>query len=160
MLCVGQFQGNTFNSFNSTTADVSFRKKNIPYINLGGDLSMVEMPRGVRCDNYNSMANVDATFKRNSVDFFYLRNNTVDLNAGISLASDGASINELSSKPATDLTLQRAGVNFITLADGQTQFNQPSISNEDTIINTDKKLFVSNVLDRYITAFDGGGFAF
>ena len=50
MLCVGQFQGNIYNSFNNTNSDVEFRKANLEYIKLGGDLSMVEMPRGVRCD--------------------------------------------------------------------------------------------------------------
>ena len=115
MLCVGQFQGNTFNSFNKTSSDVSFKKANLDYIKLGGDLSMVEMPRGVRCDNYNAIGNADATFKRNSVDFFYLRNNAVDLNAGIAIASDGASINEISSKPSTDLTFQRAGTAVMKL---------------------------------------------
>ena len=115
MLCVGQFQGSIFNSYNNNTVDVSFRKTNLEYIKLGGDLSMVEMPRGVRCDNYNTIGNVDATFKRNSIDFFYLRNNTVDLNAGIAIASDGASINEISSKPSTDLTFQRAGTAVVKL---------------------------------------------
>ena len=122
MLCVGQFQGSVFNSYNNNNVDVEFRKANVEYIKLGGDLSMVEMPRGVRCDNYNTIGNVDATFKRNSIEFFYLRNNTVDLNAGISLASDGASINELSSKPLTDLTLQRAGTEKMKIYDTYVDF--------------------------------------
>ena len=70
MLCVGQFQGGTFNSYNNNSVDVSFRKANLEYIKLGGNLSMVEMPKGVRCDDYNTIGNVDATFKRNNVDFF------------------------------------------------------------------------------------------
>ena len=76
---------------------------------------MVEMPRGVRCDNYHTMGNVDATSKRNSVDFFYLRNNTVELSAGIAIASDGANSNEISSKPSTDLIFQRAGTAVMKL---------------------------------------------
>ena len=55
------------------------------------------------------MGNVDATFKRNSIEFFYLRNNTVDLNSGISLSA-GATINEISSKPSSNLVIQRAGI--------------------------------------------------
>ena len=115
MLCVGQFQGSIFNSFNNNTVDVSFRKTNIEYFKLGGSLSNVEMPRCVSCDIYDTIGNSDATFRRNSVDFFYLRNNTMDLNAGIAIASDGASINEISSKPATDLTFQRAGTAVMKL---------------------------------------------
>ena len=126
MLCVGQFQGSIFNSYNNNTADVSFRKTNIEYILLGGDLSTVELPLGLKSDTYNTMGNVDATFKRDSVDFFYLRNNTLDLNSGISLSADGASINEISSKPASNLVIQRAGIDYITLTDGQIQFNQPT----------------------------------
>ena len=126
VLCVGQFQGSIFNSFNNDTVDVSFRKTNVEYIKLGGALSMVELPRGLRSDTYNTMGNVDATFRRNSVDFFYLRNNTVDLNSGISLSADGATINEISSKPSSNLVIQRAGINYITLTDGQIQFNQPT----------------------------------
>ena len=126
MLCVGQFQGSIFNSYNNNTADVSFRKTNIEYIKLGGDLSTVELPLGLRSDTYNTMGNVDATFKRNSIDFFYLRNNTVDLNSGISLSADGASINEISSNPASNLVIQSAGIDYITLTDGQIQFNQPT----------------------------------
>ena len=70
MLCVGQFQGNTFNSFNYSNSDVSFKKANLDYIKLGGDLSMVEMPRGVRCDVYDTTSNIDAAFRRNSIEFF------------------------------------------------------------------------------------------
>ena len=51
MLCVGQFQGNVYNSFNNTNSDVSFKKANIDYIKLGGDLSMVEMPKGYNTEN-------------------------------------------------------------------------------------------------------------
>ena len=59
MLCVGQFQGSIFNSYNNT-ADVSFRKTNIEYIKLGGDLSTAELPLGLRSDTYDSLGNFDA----------------------------------------------------------------------------------------------------
>ena len=52
ILCVGQFQGSIFNSYNNNTVDVSFRKTNIEYIKLGGDLSTVELPLGLRSDTY------------------------------------------------------------------------------------------------------------
>ena len=103
MLCVGQFQGNIYNSFNNTDSDVSLKKANMYYMKLGGDLSMVEMPRGVRCDVYNTIGNVDATFKRNSIDFFYLRNNTVDLNAGITLQTSSAKIDTIDTVGDNDL---------------------------------------------------------
>ena len=48
VLCVGQFQGSIFNSFNNDTVDVSFRKTNVEYIKLGGALSMVELPKRIK----------------------------------------------------------------------------------------------------------------
>ena len=93
---------------------------------LEGILQSVEMTAGVRSDTYDSIGNADVAFGRNFVDIFFWKIIQMDLNAGISLSTDGASINELSSKPWTDLTLQRAGVNYITLADGRIQFHQPT----------------------------------
>ena len=123
MLCVGQFQGSVFNSFNNNTVDVSFRKANVELMKLGGAKVMAYFPLGVASNIYDSVDNADVIFKRNFVDFFYLRNNTVDLNAGISLASDGISCNELSSKSGSDLTFQRAGTNVIKFnANSQIEF--------------------------------------
>ena len=118
MLCVGQFQGNTFNSFNNTSSDVEFRKANSEYIKLGGAKVTTYFAKGVASNIYDSVDNADVAFKRIFVDFFYLRNNTVDLHAGIASASDGASINEISSKPSTDLTFQRAGTAVMKLNSG------------------------------------------
>ena len=116
MLCVGQFQGSIFNSYNNNSVDVSFRKTNLEYIKLCGDLSMVEMPRGVRCDVYNTIGNVDATFKRNSVDFFYLRNNTVDLNAGITLQTSSAKIDTIDTVGDNDLAFKRNNDSFMSFS--------------------------------------------
>ena len=116
MLCVGQFQGDIYNSFNNTNSDVEFRKANLEYIKLGGDLSMVEMPRGVRCDVYNTIGNVDATFKRNSIDFFYLRNNTVDSNAGITLQTSSAKIDTIDTVGDNDLAFKRNNDSFMSFS--------------------------------------------
>ena len=89
-------------------------------------LQAVELTKGAKSNTYDSIGNADVNFRRNAIDFFCLRNNTLDLNTGISLSSDVASINEISSKTATNLVIQRAGVNCITLTDGQIQFNQPT----------------------------------
>ena len=115
MLCVGQFQGNTFNSFNNSNSDVEFRKANLEYIKLGGDLSMVEMPRGVRCGVYDTIG-ADATFRRNSIDFFYLRNNTVDLNAGITLQTSSAKIDTIDTVGDNDLAFKRNNDSFMSFS--------------------------------------------
>ena len=147
MLCVGQFQGNIYNSFNNTNSDVEFRKANSEYIKLGGDLSMVEMPRGVRCDNYNTIGNVDATFKRNSIDFFYLRNNTVDLNAGITLQTSSAKIDTIDTVGDNDLAFKRNNDSFMSFSQATGKiFLQKDVEVQgDVTFIADKTLKIDNI---------------
>ena len=70
-------------------------------LDLSGTLQAVEMTKGVKSNTYDSIGNADVNFRRNTTDFFYLRNNTLDvLNTGMSLSTDGATVNEISSKTA------------------------------------------------------------
>ena len=149
MLCVGQFQGSIFNSYNNNSVDVSFRKTNLEYVKLGGAKLTTYFAKGVASNIYDSVDNADVTFKRNFVDFFFLRNNTVDLNGGISLASDGASINELSSKPLTDLTLQRAGTEKMKIYDTYVDFA------DDVVLKQNKKAYFNVEIgkDAYIHSY-------
>ena len=149
MLCVGQFQGSTFNSYNNNNVDVEFRKANLEYIKLGGAKVTTYFAKGVASNIYDSVDNADVAFKRNFVDFFFLRNNTVDLNGGISLASDGASINELSSKPLTDLTLQRAGTEKMKIYDTYVDFA------DDLVLKQNKKAYFNVEIgkDAYIHSY-------
>ena len=120
----GTLNTNTLNSNGNN--DIVLQRNGVEYMKLEGTLQAVEMTKGVKSNTYDSIGNADVNFRRNTTDLFYLRNNTLDLNTGISLSSDVASINEISSKTATNLVIQRAGVNYITLTDGQIQFNQPT----------------------------------
>ena len=120
----GTLNTNTLNS--SGNSDIVLQRNGVEYMKLEGTLQAVEMTKGVKSNTYDSIGNADVNFRRNTTDFFYLRNNTLDLNTGISLSTDGATVNEISSKTATNLVIQRAGVNYITLTDGQIQFNQPT----------------------------------
>ena len=120
----GTLNTNTLNS--NGNSDIVLQRNGVEYMKLEGTLQAVEMTKGVKSNTYDSIGNADVNFRRNTTDFFYLRNNTLDLNTGISLSSDVASMNEISSKTATNLVIQRAGVNYITLTDGQIQFNQPA----------------------------------
>ena len=120
----GTLNTNTLNS--SGNSDIVLQRNGVKYMKLEGTLQAVEMTKGVKSNTYDSIGNADVNFRRNTTDFFYLRNNTLDLNTGISLSTDGATVNEISSKTATNLVIQRAGVNYITLTDGQIQFNQPT----------------------------------
>ena len=149
MLCVGQFQGNIYNSFNNTNSDVEFRKANLEFIKLGGAKLTTYFAKGVASNIYDSVDNADVTFKRNFVDFFFLRNNTVDLSGGISLSTDGASINELSSKPLTDLTLQRAGTEKMKIYDTYVDFA------DDVVLKQNKKAYFNVEIgkDAYIHSY-------
>ena len=120
----GTLNTNTLNS--NGNSDIVLQRNGVEYMKLEGTLQAVEMTKGVKSNTYDSIGNADVNFRRNTTDFFYLRNNTLDLNTGISLSTDGATVNEISSKTATNLVIQRAGVNYITLTDGQIQFNQPT----------------------------------
>ena len=119
----GTLNTNTLNS--NGNSDIVLQRNGVEYMKLEGTLQAVEMTKGVKSNTYDSIGNADVNFRRNTTDFFYLRNNTLDLNTGISLSTDGATVNEI-SKTATNLVIQRAGVNYITLTDGQIQFNQPT----------------------------------
>ena len=120
----GGVNTNTLNS--NGNSDVVLQRNGIEYMKLEGTLQAVELTKGAKANTYDRIGNVDVNFRRKAIDFFYLRNNTLDLNTGISLSTDGATVNEISSKTATNLVIQRAGIDRITLADGQIQFNQPT----------------------------------
>ena len=120
----GTLNTNTLNS--NGNSDIVLQRNGVEYMKLEGTLQAVEMTKGVKSNTYDSIGNADVNFRRNTTDFFYLRNNTLGLNTGISLSADGATVNEISSKTATNLVIQRAGVDYITLTDGQIQFNQPT----------------------------------
>ena len=120
----GGVNTNTLNS--NGNSDIVLQRNGVEYMKLEGTLQAVELTKGAKSNTYHSIGNADFKFRRSTTDFFDLRNNTVDLNTGISLSTDGATVNEISSKTATNLVIQRAGVNYITLADGQIQFNQPT----------------------------------
>ena len=68
-------------------ADMEIKRNNVDYLKLGGTLANVEVPVGLSCDTYDTIGNADATFRRNFIDFFYLRNGNVELNAGIDLVA-------------------------------------------------------------------------
>ena len=116
MLCVGQFQGSIFNSYNNNSVDVSFRKANLEFIKLGGAKLTTYFAKGVASNIYDSVDNADVTFKRNFVDFFYLRNNTVDLSAGITLQTSSAKIDTIDTVGDNDLAFKRNNDSFMSFS--------------------------------------------
>ena len=116
MLCVGQFQGSIFNSFNNNTVDVSFRKANVELMKLGGAKVMAYFPLGVASNIYDSVDNADVVFKRNFVDFFFLRNNSVELSSGISLSTSSAKIDTIDTVGDNDLAFKRNNDSFMSFS--------------------------------------------
>ena len=116
MLCVGQFQGSIFNSFNNNTVDVSFRKANVELMKLGGAKVMAYFPLGVASNIYDSVDNTDVVFKRNFVDFFFLRNNSVELSSGISLSTSSAKIDTIDTVGDNDLAFKRNNDSFMSFS--------------------------------------------
>ena len=116
MLCVGQFQGSIFNSFNNNTVDVSFRKANVELMKLGGAKVMAYFPLGVASNIYDSVDNADVVFKRNFVDFFFLRNNSVELSSGISLSTSSAKIDTIDTVGDNDLAFKRNNDSYMSFS--------------------------------------------
>ena len=116
MLCVGQFQGSIFNSFNNNTVDVSFRKANVELMKLGGAKVMAYFPLGVASNIYDSVDNTDVVFKRNFVDFFFLRNNSVELSSGISLSTSSAKIDTIDTVGDNDLAFKRNNDSYMSFS--------------------------------------------
>ena len=80
---------------------------------LEGTLQAVELTKGAKANTYDSIGNADVKFRRNTTDFFYLRNNQVELNSGITLYSNSAKLDTINTVGNNDLVLQRNGVEFM-----------------------------------------------
>ena len=78
-----RLKSNILDTWNNTAMDI--KRNNVNYLKLGGTLANVEVPVGLSCDTYDTIGNADATFRRNFIDFFYLRNGNVELNGGVDL---------------------------------------------------------------------------
>jgi hypothetical protein len=84
-------------------------------LKLEGTLQAVEMTKGVLSNTYDSVGNADVKFRRNTTDFFYLKNNHVELNSGITLYSNSAKLDTINTVGNNDLVLQRNGVEYMKL---------------------------------------------
>ena len=102
---------NAFDSFGNN--DVVFSRNGIEYMKFEGTLSSVELAQGVKSNIYDSIGNANVSFRRNFIDFFYLRNNQVETNSGISLYSNDAKINTINTTGDNYMVFQRNGVEYL-----------------------------------------------
>ena len=83
---------------------------------LEGTLQSVEMTKGVKSNTYDSIGNADVKFRRNTTDFFYLRNGQVELNSGITLQSSSAKLDTINTAGDNDMVFKRNGVDFMAFS--------------------------------------------
>ena len=91
-------------------------------MNFNGALSSVDVNAslGIRSNTYNSIGNADVAFRRNNIDFFYLRNGQVETNTGVSLYSTDAKLNNINTAGDTNMIFSRNGVEYFRLGSGYT----------------------------------------
>ena len=99
-----------------TNVDLYVKRNDVDYIQLGGTKLTSYFPLGVASNKYDSVDNADVEFRRNAITFFYLRNNLVELNSGITLQSSSANIDTINTTGDNDMVLKRNNTNFIALS--------------------------------------------
>ena len=100
---------------NSTDVDLVFKRGDVEYMKFEGALQTVELTKGAKSNTYDSIGNVDVSFRRNTIDFMYFRNGNVEVNTGISLLAESGKFDVIDSATPTNVVLRRGGVNFFTL---------------------------------------------
>ena len=80
-----------------------------------GTLQAVELTKGAKSNTYDSIGNVDVTFRRNIINFMYFRNGNVEVNTDISLLAESGKFDAIDSATPTNVVFKRGGVNFFTL---------------------------------------------
>ena len=107
-------QTNVINSFSNV--DLVFQRNSVEYMKFstGATIDISDTVR-LRSNIYDSVDNADVSFRRNFIDFFYLRNNQVETNTGITLYSNDAKINNINTTGDNDMVFQRNGVEYMKL---------------------------------------------
>ena len=110
-----ELQIDVINTKNATDVDLVFKRGDIEYMKFEGTLQAVELTKGAKSNTYDSIGNVDVSFRRNTVDFMYFRNGNVEVNTGISLFPESGKFDAIDSATPTNVVFKRGGVNFFRL---------------------------------------------
>ena len=81
-----------------------------------GTQQAVELTQGAKSNTYDSIGNADVSFRRNTIDFLYLRNGQVEVNTGLTLYSENAKIDIIDTTSDADMVFKRNGTEFFKLA--------------------------------------------
>ena len=115
VICHTELQTDIINTKNATDVDLVFKRGDVEYMKFEGTLQAVELTKGAKSNTYDSIGNADVSFRRNTIDFMYLRNGNVEVNTGISLLAESAKFDAIDSATPTNVVFERGGVNFFTL---------------------------------------------
>ena len=115
VVCHTELQTDIINTKNATDVDLVFKRGDVEYMKFEGTLQAVELTKGAKSNTYDSIGNVDVSFRRNTIDFMYFRNGNVEVNTGVSLVAESGKFDVIDSATPTNVVFKRGGVNFFTL---------------------------------------------
>ena len=115
VVCHTELQTDVINTKNATDVDLVFKRGDVEYMKFEGTLQAVELTKGAKANTYDSIGNVDVSFRRNTIDFMNFRNGNVEVNTGISLLAESGKFDVIDSATPTNVVFKRGGVNFFTL---------------------------------------------
>ena len=109
-MCHTELQTDAINTKNATDVDLVnlvFKRGDVEYMKFEGTLQAVELTKGAKSNTYDSIGNVDVSFRRNTIDFMYFRNGNVEVNTGISLLSESGKFDVIDSATPTNVVFKR-----------------------------------------------------
>ena len=115
VVCHTELQTDVINTKNATDVDLVFKRGDVEYMKFEGTLQAVELTKGAKSNTYDSIGNADVSFRRNTIDFMYLRNGNVEVNTGVSLVAESGKFDVIDSATPTNVVFKRGGVKFFTL---------------------------------------------
>ena len=115
VVCHTELQTDVINTKNAGNVDLVFKRGDVEYMKFEGTLQAVELTKGAKSNTYDSIGNADVSFRRNTIDFMYLRNGNVEVNTGVSLVAESGKFDVIDSATPTNVVFKRGGVNFFTL---------------------------------------------
>ena len=107
VVCHTELQTDVINAKNATDVDLAFKRGDVEYMKFEGMLQAMELTKGAKSNTYDSIGNADVSFRRNTLDFMYFRNDNVEVNTGISLLAESGKFDVIDSATPTNVVLKR-----------------------------------------------------
>ena len=106
----------------------------------------VEITQGAKSNTYDSIGNVDVSFRRNTIDFLYFKNDQVEVNTGRTLYSENVKIDTIDTTSDTDMVFKRNGTDLLQLGTGYTTVDgaPTNLSNIDSSTGVSSRWLLAN----------------